>query len=341
VPPDIIQVRRANTTALLESVRAALLDALGGERDEALGTHTTVYVTGSCGRGDMGTASDLDPYVVRVDSAVSTTAPSEKAAKAIASALRTAVERVALPELDHDGDYARLVTAESLFDYLGSPTDDETGALTKRMLLLLESRPLVNNEAYDRLLAKTINAYWRNEAYHPTDYLPFILVNDIVRYWRIVLLNHESRLQEKSRKSSLSPDDEMALRRYSSYKLRVPRCLSCFSALAYLLSLTPTDEAHVKREDIIRMSGMSPIERLEDLRGNSNAPATTLDALQRLYVAYLERTNGGKTELTDRLRNDQTTVRAVSLDGREFTRHMFNLIQTLGGGRALHRAIVV
>ena len=89
------------------------------------------------------------------------------------------------------------------------------------------------------------------------------------------------------------------------------------------------------------MAGMTPIERLEQLRGNPNAPAATLDALRQLYAAYLRMTDGGKTELTDRLRGDATIVGAVSHDGKEFTRHMFHLIQTLGGGRTLHRAIVV
>lgn len=337
---DIIQERRAYTDALLQRVQTSFLEQLGDERDAALGTHTTVYVTGSCGRGDMGAASDLDPYVVCVDAA---TFPvrAENAADFIAAALRHAVERVGLPALDADGEFARLVTAESLFEHLGSKLDDQTDALTKRMLLLLESRPLVNREAYDRLVGKTINAYWKNAEQHPNDYLPIVLVNDIVRYWRIVLLNHESRLREKSKKAMLLPPEEMALRRYSSYKLRVPRCLSCFSALAYLLALTQTEPAHVRREDIILMAGMTPIERLEQLRGNPNAPAATLDALRQLYAAYLRMTDGGKTELTDRLRSDATIVGAVSHDGKEFTRHMFHLIQTLGGGRTLHRAIVV
>src|SRR5690606_39931962 len=138
---------------------------------------------------------------------------------------------------------------QSLFEFLGSPLDDTTGALNRRMLLLLESRPLANEDAYHALIDQTIKAYWKNHDQHPTDYLPIVLVNDIVRHWRIVLLNHESKLREKVAKQGLSPDDEMALRRYSSYKLRVPRCLTCFSALSYLLSLTPSEPAHVEKDD--------------------------------------------------------------------------------------------
>lgn len=339
-PSGIIQARRARTNEVLERIRAAFLDQLGDHRDTTIGTHTTVYATGSCGRGDMGDASDLDPCVVYLDDGIAASR-SEDATDVIADALRQAVEHVGLPELDANGDYARLVTAESLFSNLGSPTDDESGALTKRMLLILESRPLVNDEAYKALIRKTIAAYWKNEDLHPEDYLPIVLVNDIVRYWRIVLLNHESRLREKSKRDQMSPEKEMALRRYSSYKLRVPRCLSCFSALSYLLALTPTEPAHVNREDIIHMAGLTPIERLEHLRQYPNAPTDTLDALEKLYIRFLEKTNGGKEELTEELERDPKAVEAISRDGQEFTQHMFDLIQGLGGGRTLHRAIVV
>src|SRR5690606_28229328 len=135
--------------------------------------------------------------------------------------------------------------------------------------------------------------------------------------------------REKVAKQGLSPDDEMALRRYSSYKLRVPRCLTCFSALSYLLSLTPSEPAHVEKDDIVRMVGMTPIDRLQQLRSSDGAPRSTLDELERLYVRFLERTDGGKTALTDELKENQDAVLAISQDGRNFTRHMFNLIQAI------------
>lgn len=333
---DIIEARRAHTRQVLDEVREAFLDAVGEARATALGEHTTVYVTGSCGRGDMGPASDLDPYVVRVDGSV-----NDADRDVLATALADAVKKVGLPDLDNNGEYARLVQAESLFNQLGSPQDDQQNALTRRMLLLLESRPLVNKGAYDLLLASTINEYWKNEREHPTDYLPIVLVNDIVRYWRIVLLNHESRLREKSKKTAMSPVDEMALRRYSSYKLRVPRCLSCFSALAYLLALTPSEPAHVGREDVLQMVRMTPWERLVHLRSRPGTPTTTVDTLMEEYAMFLKRTDGGRTDLTDKLARDPAEIEAVSRGGREFTKHMFDLIQLLGGGRTLHRAIVV
>ena len=336
MPADIIAERKKRTNAVLGAVRDIFVREVGDSWDTVIGDHTTIYVTGSAGRGDMGPASDLDPYVVREGGDA-----SEVHGLAIETALENALARTGLPPLDANGDHARLVSGQTLFDHLGSPKDDESGALTKRMLLLLESQPLVNPEAYQRLLAAAVDAYWKNEELHPNDYLPIVLVNDIVRYWRIVLLNHESRLRAKSQKDKLSDAETRALRRYSSYKLRVARCLSCFSALSYLLALTPTEPAHISREDVHRMVGMTPLERLLDLREYPDTPVETVDALRDLYLRFLERTEKGKTALTDALMRDESEVARVSAEGREFPRHMFDLVQQLGGGRTLHRAIVV
>lgn len=140
--------------------------------------------------------------------------------------------------MDNEGRYLGMVSATQVLDLLGSPMDDSEGVLTKRILMLLESRVLVGDIAHEALVDRVLDAYWTNEQLHPNDYLPYMLVNDIVRYWRIVLLNHESRLRK--RKAELDeqdiPGDEreammLAERRYRSYKLRLPRCLTCFSVI--------------------------------------------------------------------------------------------------------------
>ncbi|MEM9691765.1 MAG: hypothetical protein AAGA56_04425 [Myxococcota bacterium] len=262
-------------------------------------------------------------------------------ADAIEEALSHALSNVGLPGLDADGKYARLVAGSSLLQHLCSPEDDESGALTNRMLLVLESQPLINRGAYERLLSSTIDAYWQNEQLHPADYLPIVLVNDIVRYWRTVLLNHESRLRKKRNTHSLSEAETIALRRYSSYKLRDPRCLSCFSALAYLLALTPTEPSHVSRTDVAEMVRLTPLERLEWLEQNPATPRDIITTLRDCYKRFLDRIGAGKTALTDALMNDDEIVQAVSREGKQFTESMFQLVEALGGGRTLHRAIVV
>lgn len=221
--------------------------------------------------------------------------------------------------------------------------------LTKRMLLLLESRVLLGESAYESFVSRVIDAYWRNSELHPNDYLPFVLVNDIVRYWRVVLLNHESRLRRKKGEledqQAVSPAEKEAVllaeRRYKSYKLRLPRCLTCFSALTYLLAITQDDPAHVAKGQVREMVDLTPLERLGRLPVLAGRKLDVVDQILVVYGSYLDRTKDGKKALMANLQNDRAVQVEASREGRRFTRLMFQLVQELGGGRPLHRHMLV
>lgn len=292
----------------------------------------------------MGPFSDLDPYVVDFSTEVNEEERSARTLQ-VKEALKGAVAHAQLPELDADGSYAELVSADSLFLNFGSPEDDGTGAFTKRVLLVLESKALVNTELYDSLITRAINIYWKNEDEHPRDYLPLVLVNDIVRYWRTLLLNHESRLERQRRKRKLTSEGELAWRRYRSYKLRVPLCLTCFSTLTYLLALARDEGAHISKEEAGAMIALTPIERLRATKNrfqSTSDPYDLITQLEDLYGGYLSQTSRstGK-DLLLALESDTALQQEISTSGARFTRLTFELVQTLGAGSMLHRYIVV
>lgn len=339
---DILEQRRDRTERLLAEVRSHF-----AAKWPSLDPDTTIYVVGSAGRSEMGDGSDLDPYIVTEvgseGSAGGATAGSASAdGEGMLSALHNSIRRAGLPELDAGGEHAQPVTAAFLVRYLGDPNDDSEGAMTKRILLLLESKPLVHPDAYNRLMAACVDEYWKNEHGHEHNYLPIVLVNDIVRYWRTVLLNHESKIREKLAKDSSGKVNELALRRYSSFKLRIPRCLSCFSALLYLLRLTASDDLGVTRDQVVAMVRQTPLERLEYLRGFSTSVDRGIQMAKERYLEYLEIANAGKPELLRQLaRSDGPLAHRVSTCGNAFTEAIFELVQEVGCGRPLHRAIVV
>ena len=340
---DILEHRRDRTERLLADVRSRFL-----AKWPSLDPDTTIYVVGSAGRLEMGDGSDLDPYIVTgVGSEGSAGGAAAEGASAdgagMLSALHDSIRAAGLPDLDAGGKHAQPVTAAFLTQDLGDPNDDSKGALTKRILLLLESQPLVHPEAYNRLVAACVDVYWKNERGHEHNYLPIVLVNDIVRYWRTVLLNHESRIGVKLAKDVAGKTvDEVALRRYSSFKLRIPRCLSCFSALLYLLRLTASDDRGVTRDQVVATVRQTPLERLECLRGFSASVDRGVDTANARYVEYLEISNAGKPELLRQLaKSDGPLAHRVSTCGNAFTEAVFHLVQEVGGGRPLHRAIVV
>lgn len=338
----VFERRQRRTEGKVTALQQSLEEQLGERTGHLIGEHTCVYATGSCGRGEMGKGSDLDAYIAQVDD-------ERRELEPLVTAVRTANDAAGLPTLDGNGKYLQPVRATELLDLIGDPQDDGRGVLTKRMLLLLESRVLLGQPAHDTIVDKILDAYWLNEDLHSSDYLPFVLVNDIVRYWRIVLLNHESRLRDKrlelEQDASLSAEDLPAVllaeRRYKSYKMRLARCLTCFSALTYLLALTADDPVRVTRQDVRTMVGRTPLQRLRNLSDVAGRDVPFVDEMLDLYRIYLERTEEGKEAMVVRLREDQPFQRQVSRQGSRFTELMFNLVQELGQGRPLHRHMLV
>jgi hypothetical protein len=67
-------------------------------------------------------------------------------------------------------------TTTDLTKRLGTPEDDTENTFTARMLLLLESTPIIGSDAYWKAVQTVVDAYWRNYSEHQNDYLPIILL---------------------------------------------------------------------------------------------------------------------------------------------------------------------
>lgn len=247
-----------------------------------------------------------------------------------------------LPDSSQGGEYLKMHTAVSLCERLGTPEDDAGNTFTARMLLLLESAPVLGDEAYNKLLNLVLDAYFKDAASHAADYQPFVLVNDVVRYWRILLLNYVAKNAEKERE--LAQTMREAERGLRSYKLRFSRCMTCFSVLASLLAAT--SKGHVAKEQVLEIVKRRPVERLLAL---GTAPdrdgdlETAVKKLLSLYESFLTVTNQEKKELVGLFEKKKFASARVT-EGRDFGDAMFEVLQLLGrDGRAkeLFRHMVV
>lgn len=323
---------RAKTTqAKLSSLAAVVSTHLGADETRIM-RDTCIYVVGSGGRGEMSSHSDVDLFVARADRS-----PSEVDAFVVQHAIARALFQLKLPDPSGGGEYLGMHTAKSLCEQMGTPADDATNTFTARMLLLLESCPLVNEEAYRRLVGRVIGAYWQNAKGHEDDYQPFVLVNDVVRYWRSLLLHYVAKNTEKAKE--LLAENAVPERRLRSYKLRMSRALTCFSTLAAILATT--SKGGVRSEDILAIVGERPIERLE--RARTPATGTIIDEVHALYETFLRKTDAPKKDLltsfADRAFSDE-----AAREGDAFGNALFDLLLALGHeGRAkmLFRYMVV
>ena len=88
------------------------------------------------------------------------------------------------------------------------------------------------------------------------------------------------------------------------------------------------------------MVRLSPLERISKL-GVLAGEHELVPQILSTYARFLERAASGKEALLTDLRTDREAARQTSAEGGHFTELMFNLVQKLGGGRRLHRHMLV
>jgi len=326
--------RAKYTDTALKNLATALTNNLGSDGARILGTDTCIYVVGSGGRGEMSEHSDVDLFVARIRRPA-----SDVDAFQVLQAITRAFFERGLPDPSQGGDFLRMHTAQSLCERMGTPDDDATNTFTARMLLLLESQPLLGDSAYVGLIEKILDAYWQNVEGHEADYQPYVLVNDVVRYWRILLLNYVAKNAVKE--LELEQPTRDAERRLRSYKLRFSRCITCFSTLAKLLAVTTAGS--VTREHVLETVRQRPTDRLREIAMLHPRVEPHVTALLERYDAFLARTSASKNELIEQFQNNEFRS-ARSDEARAYGDAMFELVQTLGSeGRAkdLFRHLVV
>ncbi|HEY0758942.1 MAG TPA: nucleotidyltransferase domain-containing protein [Acidisarcina sp.] len=314
------------------------------QRISALGEHlglaealcegrACVYATGSFGRGEAHESSDLDVFIVGHGSKENRDLSRLDEIK-IKAQLILATEEVNIERFDGDGKYLEHYTVRELTSTLGKADDDVSNTFTARLLLLLESKPLLAPPVYVAVIENVIDAYWIDYPQNKTDFTPAYLANDILRLWRTFCVNYEAR-------TSREPASKNAERKLKNYKLKYSRLLTCYSGLLYLLALHVRN-ATVHRQDAMAMISLTPTQRLEWLLSQpdlSDAHDGVL-ALIRSYEHFLEVTRQPKLELLKIFSDAQDSKRHY-VEASAFGDLVFEVIQKIGQGKKLHRLLLV
>jgi predicted nucleotidyltransferase len=301
-----------------------------------------VYATGSFGRGEASSHSDLDLFIlgkVRIKFDAEGRPTSERLLRrldeiCIKADLIQATKNHNIPEFSGDGRYLTHYTVDELIGKLGGPDDDVANTFTARLLLLLESRPLVGGDVYGEVIGDVIAKYWRDFEDHKSNFVPAFLANDILRLWRTFCVNYEARTERV-------PEDKKAKGKLKNYKLKHSRLLTCYSALLYVLAIYRRHGA-VTPQDALKMVEMTPTERLEWLRDQPDfekARPTVKRSLDR-YERFLETTDAAEEDLLERVRDKATSERYMR-EAREFGDTVFDALHAIGGDSPFYRLLVV
>lgn len=293
--------------------------------DEVFGQRACVYATGSFGRLEAGPESDLDLFIVIETDSKSLEKPLLNAVDEIKlkSELISTAEKNEVAKFDGGGRFLTSHTIESFTKWLGSNEDDFRNTLTGRMLMLLESKPLIGNVIYRRTIDQVIEKYFRDYTGHEDEFIPAFLFNDVIRMWRTFCVNYEFY-----RKVGDSRD------KIKNLKLKYSRMLTCYSGIVYLMAVYARDN-RVQPDDVRAMIAISPTERLEAIAGaNFGITGSVAGTLQETveqalsgYSEFLMLTHQGSKKAAQLYNSDETQWREKSY---AFGRHLSTMIDCLG-----------
>jgi hypothetical protein len=248
-----------------------------------------------------------------------------------------ASQKLEFPPFSQDGRFLQQHTAWKLIKSTGDQSDDAENTFTARLLLLLESRPLVAGDVHSRIINDVIAKYWSEFQSHSDHFMPAYLANDILRYWRTLCLNYEANPSEEALKHP-------AKRKIKNYKLKHSRMLTCYSALLVLLH-DFAKNGTVTPQDVQQMVYQTPIQRIEWVAAEAEN-ADLVKIIQQLldhYEHFLEVTGASEQELIQLFSDD---VKARELhDARsnfgDLVYKALYMIGEIGQGNRFYRRLVV
>lgn len=253
-----------------------------------------IYACGSMGRLEMTDSSDLDLFFVTENNDPQCTPISNLDKYNFFSALYNVNSKLKYQDPSKGGMYWEFTPKENLLD-IGSRQEDYNNSFTARMLLLLESKPLYNENAYRKIVKETIDRYFCDYADYPDEFYPLFLMNDILRYWYTLTLNYEYRRDDK---------DDPNKRYWKRLKLKYARLITCYSMLACMY------HKNISPEYVQKCVEMTPFERLDMLADERKEIKGIVSEIKSAYEWYLELRKEGPEWWNNQENKDDAMKRA-------------------------------
>lgn len=250
-----------------------------------------IYVTGSFGRLEarFPKGSDLDLFFLYGPGDRS---PHKKLSQLVwfelAAGMIQIARDLAFEDFSRDGAFLHVHNVWHVGRELGSQHEDAENGFTARLLLLLESRYVLNEQLYERLVRETIGFYYDDFQKNGESFRPTFLINDILRFWRTLCLNYEHKRNRKRRESTTNKQErawrvESAL---ANLKLRFSRLSTCYS-MVIALAAEPTP---VTADRVFELCATAPSDRWAVAA--EHAPSKSASEAEDKVAAILDRYEG-------------------------------------------------
>ncbi|MEH3154591.1 MAG: nucleotidyltransferase domain-containing protein [Gordonia paraffinivorans] len=278
VEPGILAERRAFSNVRVAELRRRIQSSDSVRKIDNL----MIFCAGSYARDEASEHSDVDLFFV-YDGAVDSPSRRTDEIELFAAVIEIA-RNMGFPKFSNDGKYLHTLESGAMLEHLGGAEDDFKNYFTMRMLLLLESNCISGEEIYNRVRKQIIEAYYRDYPDHQSTFEPWFLINDIMRYWKTLLLNYENKRWQKT------SQDQKSKQKVKNFKLKYSRMATCFATIAALGSCVNP----VEMNTVLSIVGLTPQDRLHHVKSNLPEISDTVDGVLDDYSWFIEQT--GKTE---------------------------------------------
>lgn len=314
----------------LAALRTDLAERLDRSLDSSASNKIAIYATGSLARLEANSHSDLDAFFYVLGTAEKDRLNTVDEVCVFHNVI-CASREISFPDFSNGGEYLHFQYLDDVVDNIGSRQDDYINGLTSRMLLILESKYIYNQQNYIDSKTKVVERYFADFHDHRKEFRPIFILNDVLRFWRTLCLNYEHGREWRN-----GDRLDRARGHLKNLKLRFSRLLICYSFVAALLNRGPA----LTKDDVLAVSDETPIDRLRALACSDSSCSATIEELLSHYAWFLREMDREKDAALSWISDEPTRIDAFAR-GENFAKIMASLVTDVANKHGYTRYLVI